>query len=118
MRYFSFILLLFVLNSLTIFSQERESQEIQVVEYQISDINEREEITNEIISNSNKELAAYRASRVESIDKPVDSVFNILSEYQPEYLSGVSAQKLKNISSSIEGINKTVKNAESFFLIK
>lgn len=118
MRYFSFILLLFVLNSLTIFSQERESQEIQVVEYQISDINEREEITNEIISNSNKELAAYRASRVESIDKPVDSVFNILSEYQPEYLSGVSAQKLKNISSSIEGINKTVKNAESFFLDK
>lgn len=114
-----FYLSLIAIFSLLCITNAQDNEQQQVIEeqtnYEITDINQREETTIEVVNNVKRDIRKIEESTITNLQEDLDSLNNILSQFSTEYIESLSIIGLKNATSTLNGVSKTTKSLQNLF---
>lgn len=84
----------------------------ETTKFQISEINEKEELTNILISDIRKSLKPIEERSEVNVNEPIDSLTKIIEIYTEEYIQSISVQSIRNALSTVNGISENIKSIQ------
>lgn len=104
------------LSVFSLFSQEaHETQPEEAPSFQISDINQREESSINVINSTRRDLRKLEETIISDLDDKIDSLSKSLEQFSEEYVNDLTVIGIRNSSSTIDGISKQVKSLQDNF---
>lgn len=108
--------LVLIFNVYFLFGQEpQESRVDPTPDFQISDINLREETSINLINVTRRDLRKIEEIIIPDLGIKIDSISKSLEQFTEEYIDGLTVIGIRNSTSTLDGIAKQVKSLQDNF---